>query len=182
LEQILESILTIGRVTGRTEKAEQLVSALRSRIEMVEELVAKARSTPEVACLEWLDPIFSAGHWVPEMVARAGGVDRLARASMPSVQIEWKRVLDYNPEILIMMPCGFDLEKTIQESRTLKARSGWENLRAVRNHRVFAVNGTAYFNRPGPRIVDGLEILAEILHPDVVTRIAPANSYSRLSL
>ncbi len=181
LEQILDSILTIGRVTGRTEKAEQLISALRIRIKRVEEMVTKVRSRPEVGCLEWLDPVFSAGHWVPEMVAKAGGVDRLARPSKPSLRIEWKQVLDYDPEILIMMPCGFNLERTIQESRTLKTHAGWENLRAVRNHQVFAVNGTAYFNRPGPRIVDGLEIIAEILHPDIVTGIAPANSYARLN-
>ena len=180
LEQILDSILTIGRLTDRTEKAEQVVSALRSRIERVEEMVKKARTRPEVGCLEWLDPVFSAGHWVPEMVAKAGGTDRLAQPSKPSVRIEWKQVLDCDPEILIMMPCGFNLERTIQESSTLKTHTGWANLRAVRNHQVFAVNGTAYFNRPGPRIVDGLEIIAEILHPDVVTGIAPTNSYARL--
>jgi iron complex transport system substrate-binding protein len=181
IEQILDSILTIGRVTGRTEKAEQLISALRSRIGQVQEMVTKARTHPEIGCLEWLDPVFSAGHWVPEMIVKAGGVDRLARPSKPSVRIEWKHVLDYDPEILILMPCGFNLERTIQESRTLKTHAGWENLRAVKNHQVFAVNGTAYFNRPGPRIVDGLEIMAEILHPDIVKGIAPANSYARLN-
>jgi iron complex transport system substrate-binding protein len=133
-----------------------------------------------VACLEWLDPIFSAGHWVPEMVNKAGGVDKLSHPSRPSVRINWEQVVDYDPETIIMMPCGFNLERTIQESNALKNYAGWQKLRAVKNHQVFAVNGTAYF--PGPRIVTGLEIIAEILHPNIFKGIAPPNSYTRLNL
>ena len=180
IEQILDSILTVGRVAGREEKAKQLVASLHDRIRKVEEMLATAGPPSEVSCLEWLDPIFSAGHWVPEMVTKAGGVDRLSQPSTPSRRIEWNQISDYNPQVLILMPCGFNLERTIQESASLKRYNGWQNLRAVQNHQVFAVNGTAYFNRPGPRIVDGLEILAEILHPETVGKIAPANSYKRL--
>ncbi len=180
IEQILDSILTVGRVAGREEKAKQLVTSLHDRIWKVEETLATAGPRSEVSCLEWLDPIFSAGHWVPEMVAKAGGVDRLTQPTTPSRRIEWNQIADYDPEVLILMPCGFHLERTIQESTSLKRYNGWQNLRAVQNHQVFAVNGSAYFNRPGPRIVDGLEILAEILHPESVGKIAPANSYKRL--
>jgi len=180
ITDILDSILTVGSATGKEEKAEQLVNAMRSRIKKIEATLSNARSRPEVGCLEWLDPIFSAGHWVPEMVSKAGGVDRLTQPSKPSTRIEWTRIVDYDPEIIILMPCGFNLEKTIQDAKSLERYSGWQNLRAVENHQVFAVNGTAYFNRPGPRIVDGIEILAEILHPEAVSGIAPVNSYKRL--
>lgn len=180
VDHILDSILTIGRATGKEKKAEQLVNSLRSRIKKVEEKVSSVRVRPEVGCLEWLDPIFSAGHWVPEMVSKAGGVDRLTQPSKPSIRIDWNQIIDYDPEVLILMPCGFNLEKTIQDSKSIKRYNGWLNLRAVQNRQVFAVNGTAYFNRPGPRIVDGIEILAEILHPESVRGIAPANSYKRL--
>jgi len=182
LTQILQSIQTVGEATGKKEKAKQLVAALQARIKRVEDKVAKAVSRPAVGCLEWLDPIWSAGHWVPEMVAKAGGVDKLAQPSQPSSRIEWNRVLNHDPEILIMMPCGFNLERTIQESNTLKKYAGWRNLRAVRDHQVFAVNGSAYFNRPGPRVVGGLEITAEILHPEVANGMAPPNSYTRVNL
>ena len=180
LEQILDSILIVGNATGKEEKAEQLVSSLRGRIKKVEEVVSNAKTRPEVGCLEWLDPIFSAGHWVPEMVSKAGGVDRPTEPSRPSVRIEWNQIVDYDPDILILMPCGFNLERTIRDSNSLERYNGWQDLRAVQNHQVFAVNGTAYFNRPGPRIVDGIEILAEIFHPEFVSGVAPANSYKRL--
>ena len=181
LEQIMDSILTVGRLTKRSEKAEQLVAALRVRIKRVEDLTARAPTRPEVCCLEWLDPFFSAGHWVPEIVAKAGGVDKLAQPSKPSIRIEWRQVHEYDPDILVMMPCGFNLERTIQESSTLKKYDGWQHLRAVKNSKVFAVNGSAYFNRPDPRIVSGLEIMAEILHPDLVKGTTPPDSYSRLN-
>lgn len=180
IDHILDSILIVGRATGKEERAEQLVTSLRSRIKKIEEMVSNANSHPEVGCLEWLDPIFSAGHWVPEMVSKAGGVDRLTHPSNPSIRIDWNQIVDYDPEILILMPCGFNLERTIQDSKSLERYPGWQNVRAVQNHQVFAVNGTAYFNRPGPRIVDGIGVLAEILHPESVRGIAPANSYKRL--
>jgi len=180
LDHILDSILTVGKATGKEAKAEQLVRSMRDRIKKIEDLLSNANSCPEVACLEWLDPIFSAGHWVPEMISKARGIDRLTRSSRPSLRIEWDQILEYNPATVILMPCGFNLEKTIQEANSITRYSGWERLRAVQNHQVFAVNGTAYFNRPGPRIVEGIEILTEILHPELVSGIAPANSYKRL--
>jgi len=182
LDHILDSILTVGKATGKEAKAEQLVRSMRDRIKKIEDLLSNANSCPEVACLEWLDPIFSAGHWVPEMISKARGIDRLTRSSRPSLRIEWDQILEYNPATVILMPCGFNLEKTIQEANSITRYSGWERLRAVQNHQVFAVNGTAYFNRPGPRIVDGIAILAEILHPESARGIAPSASYKQLDL
>jgi len=182
IDDILDSILIVGQATGKAEKAEQLVNSLRNRIRKLEEMVSNVNSRPEVACLEWLDPIFSAGHWVPEMVSKAGGVDRLTQLSRPSIRLEWSRILEYDPEMLILMPCGFNLDRTIQDSESIRHYNGWQKLRAIQNHQVFAVNGTAYFNRPGPRIVDGMAILAEIMHPDSVQGMAPADSYKRLDI
>ena len=182
IDDILDSILIVGQATGKAEKAEQLVNSLRSRMRKLEEMVSNVNSRPEVACLEWLDPIFSAGHWVPEMVSKAGGVDRLTQLSRPSIRLEWSRILEYDPEMLILMPCGFNLDRTIQDSESIRHYNDWQRLRAIRNHQVFAVNGTAYFNRPGPRIVDGMAILAEIMHPDSVQGMAPADSYKRLDI
>ena len=182
IDDILDSILIVGQATGKTEKAAQLVNSLRNRMRKLEEMVSNVNSRPEVACLEWLDPIFSAGHWVPEMVSKAGGVDRLTQLSRPSVRIEWSRILEYDPEMLILMPCGFNLDRTIQDSESIRHYNGWQKLRAIQNRQVFAVNGTAYFNRPGPRIVDGMAILAEIMHPDSVQGMAPADSYKRLDI
>jgi len=182
IDDILDSILIVGQATGKAEKAEQLVNSLRNRMRKLEEMVSNVNSRPEVACLEWLDPIFSAGHWVPEMVSKAGGVDRLTQLSRPSIRLEWSRILEYDPEMLILMPCGFNLDRTIQDSESIRHYNGWQKLRAIQNHQVFAVNGTAYFNRPGPRIVDGMAILAEIMHPDSVQGMAPADSYKRLDI
>ena len=182
IDDILDSILIVGQATGKAEKAAQLVNSLRSRMRKLEEMVSNVNSRPEVACLEWLDPIFSAGHWVPEMVSKAGGVDRLTQLSRPSIRLEWSRILEYDPEMLILMPCGFNLDRTIQDSESIRHYNGWQKLRAIQNHQVFAVNGTAYFNRPGPRIVDGMAILAEIMHPDSVQGMAPADSYKRLDI
>jgi iron complex transport system substrate-binding protein len=134
-----------------------------------------------VLCVEWIDPIFIAGHWVPEMVQLAGGVDGLGRIHRPSTKFDWARIQEYDPDLIVLMPCGFDLGRTMKEARALDTNRDWRTLRAVRNQRVFAVNGSAYFNRPGPRIVEGLEILAEILHPEIFSGLAPANSYERLA-
>jgi iron complex transport system substrate-binding protein len=120
-----------------------------------------------VACLEWFDPLYIAGHWVPELVQIAGGNDILGTAGEPSMKIEWDAVSASRPEVLTLMPCGFDLDRAVQESSLLKNRAGWQSLPAVREGRVFAVSGTDYFSRPGPRLIDGLEILSQLFHPEL---------------
>jgi iron complex transport system substrate-binding protein len=135
-----------------------------------------------VACLEWFDPLYIAGHWVPEIVEIAGGNDILATAGEPSVKIEWDAVIASRPEILILMPCGFDLDRALQESSLLKNRTGWESLPAVRDGRVFAVSGTDYFSRPGPRLINGLEILSQLLHPELFPTPISSDLAKRITL
>lgn len=165
LNDILDNILLVGELTGMTTRAQTLVKGLQERIDRVYSATTGS-ARPRVACLEWLDPIFIAGHWIPEMVTLAGGDDVLGHAGHPSFVVEWDGVLAAEPEIIVVMPCGFDIPRTRSEMRLLTARPGWETLGAVRSNAVFLTEASSYFSRPGPRVVDGLEILATILHPE----------------
>lgn len=167
LGEVLEDILRVGAATGTNDAATTLVDELRQRIEQVGGREPNRR--PRVVCLEWFEPLYSAGHWVPEMVALAGGHDVISRAGEPSAKIAWRDVVEAQPEVILLMPCGFDVRRTVKESTPLRALPGWQELPAVRAQNVFALNGNAYFSRPGPRLVNGLEILARIIHPDSVT-------------
>ncbi len=161
LDDILETSLEVGRLTGTDGDARALVESLRQRIERVKRLTP-LEPRPRVACIEWLDPIFAAGHWVPEMAALAGGTDGLGVPRRDSYVIEWSQVIEYAPEVIAVMPCGFDIARTRAEIGLLTGRPGWRDLPAVRADRVYLTNASAYFNRPGPRIVRGVEILAEV--------------------
>lgn len=177
LAGIFGSIKAIGRALGVAERAEHLVNELTARVERVKTLAAQATSRPRVVCIEWLDPVFGPGHWVPEMVAIAGGQPLLGTAGGRSRRIIWTDVIASAPEVLIVMPCGFTLERTIAEARAiLPQRAGWDALPAVRMGRVFAVDGNAYFSRPGPRIVDSLELLASMIHPELFAGWGPTGA------
>jgi iron complex transport system substrate-binding protein len=165
LEGIVADIDRAGVALGRRDAAAKLVADLRTRIAHVEWLVAGA-PRPRVACLEWLAPVFNAGHWVPEQVALAGGHDVLGEPGARSHELTVADVAAADPDIVVLMPCGFDVERAVRESAALVADPAWDTLRAVREGRVFAVDGNAYFSRPGPRVVDGIELLASLLHPD----------------
>jgi len=172
LEDILETILEVGRQTDTEPAARTLVDRLRERITCVRQL-PRVVPRPRVLCLEWLDPPFIAGHWVPEMVALAGGVDGLGRARRDSITVEWDAIVAYTPEAIVVMPCGFDMARTRAEIHLLAGRPGWHDLPAVRARRVFLTDATAYFSRPGPRIVRGLEILAALLRADADADAGP---------
>src|SRR6266478_4472392 len=135
---------------------------------------------PRVFAMEWLDTPFTAGHWVPELIRRAGGRDELAREGYPSTQIPWRRIAEYDPEVIVLMPCGFTLNRTLEEFGHVTLPEEWSGLRAVRSGHVYAVNGSAYFNRPGPRILTGLQILAEIIHPELFRRTTRPEAWQRL--
>ena len=167
LTDVLEDIVRVGEATDKRTEATALLKQLRERIDRVLENVSVSRLRPRVACLEWLDPLYFAGHWVPEMVELAGGEDGLGDKSKPSAKVEWNRVLEFYPEIIVLMPCGFDVDRTMREFHLLQRLNSWRELPAVKADRVFAVNGHAYFSRSGPRLVDGLEILAQIIHPEM---------------
>jgi iron complex transport system substrate-binding protein len=180
LDQVLDSIVTVGDLAGAGDRALALVSELRARLQRVREAV-KGRPRRRVLTLEWLDPPFVGGHWVPEMVAIAGGDDVLGHAGMPSRDVTWQQVSDSDPVGIVAMPCGFDAERALQELETAALPSEWKRLRAVQTGEVYAVDGSAHFSRPGPRLVDGVEILASILHPEVFNQV-PAKSRARVPL
>jgi iron complex transport system substrate-binding protein len=181
LDEVLDSMLRVGDATRHAGEARRAVGALRERIDAVHDAVAATTERPRVFCCEWLDPIFCGGHWMPELVRLAGGVDGLGREGEPSFRIEWDAVLAYRPEVVVLMPCGFDAAQAAARIDELATRPGWRDLPAVREGRVFAVNASAYFSRPGPRLVDGLEVLARILHPDAFTKPAPEGAALTLS-
>lgn len=182
LEEIVQTIETVGSLTGRRARASELSASLRRRIKDVEARTQAAADRPRVLALEWLDPPFVGGHWVPEMIRRAGGVDPFGAQGRPSFQIEWDRILRNPPDVIVLMPCGFDLERTVRRSSDLKAPAKWRNMSAVQTNRIFAVDGSSYFNRPGPRIVDGLEILAEILHPNLFPQTRRDSAWKPLTV
>ena len=174
LGEILESIVEVGRVTGREAKAKEAVLDLGQRVKTVAQLGARVSKRPKVYCMEWVDPPWVAGHWLPGMIDLAGGVDGLGTPGERSRVVEWEEIRDYGPEVIVMMPCGYTVEEGLARVRETAFPEWWATLPAVKDRRVSVVNGSAYFNRPGPRIVDGLEILAQLIHPEFdVRRLQP---------
>ena len=182
LGSILETVEQVGEATGAQEHAAAVVRELQKRIDRIAARAQTASGRPRVFAMEWLDPPFTAGHWVPEMIRLTSGRDELAREGWPSSQIAWRRIADYDPDILVLMPCGFTLERTREEFARVKLPDEWPGLSAARSGHVYAVNGSAYFNRPGPRVVEGLEILAEIVHPELFPRTMPREAWQRLEV
>jgi iron complex transport system substrate-binding protein len=166
LEDVLADIERVSEFCGAEEAARALVDSLKARIDRVANGTATVDTHPETVCLEWLDPLFVAGHWVPEMVGLAGGHDAIAVPGKPSRRVEPREIVDSAPDVVVLMPCGFDLERTRREAPTVTLARWWTELPAFRSNRVWTVDGSGYFNRPGPRLVDGLEILAHVLHPE----------------
>jgi iron complex transport system substrate-binding protein len=182
LSDVLRDIESVGNAAGRNREAMALVTSLKQRIERVRERTARSDKRPRVACIEWLDPIYNAGHWLPEMVALAGGIDGLGEKGEPSKQIGWEAVRAFAPEVVVLMPCGFDVARSLKEASLLSRLDGWNELPAVKSGSVYAVNGSAYFNRSGPRLIDGLEILAQIIHPEIFPWQAPPEAAQRISM
>lgn len=180
LDQIFANLLELGEATGHTKKAEELVAEGRGRLQKIEAVTQNLSVRPRVFCMEWLDPVYCSGHWVPEMVKIAGGLDALSKAGADSVRIPWDDVVEWKPEVLVVTPCGFNLEQTIQQSRRLFTYPRWSTLPAVRNGRVFAVDANSYFARPGPRVVDGTELLAHLIHPELFSWKGSTSAYQRL--
>jgi iron complex transport system substrate-binding protein len=182
IEGILNTITTVGAMTEAEDAAIDLVESLRERLGAVGETVEARRDAgrrpTRVVGLEWLDPPFAAGHWVPEQIRRAGGWDLLGADGEPSRQSTWTDVLDVDPEMLLLMPCGFHLAETVDAWAKLPRPPDYDELLAARRERVFALDGSAYFSRPGPRVVDGIELLAEIFDPDAFVDIAPFGSWT----
>jgi len=167
LGDILATIALVGSLTGREAAATTLVAGLRERIEAVAARAAQASRQPRVYCMEWIEPPFRAGHWIPELARLAGGVEVLGREGERSTRATWREVAEAAPEVVVVMPCGFDLERAGRELQVVRERPEWRGLPAVTRGAVWLTDGSAYFSRPGPRMVDALEILAHALHPDL---------------
>ena len=180
LEEILDTILRAGQLTVRQAQAERVVAGLRGRIDRVAAALAAVDARPRVLCMEWLDPVFVGGHWVPGMVEAAGGFDGLGRAGQPSFVVTWQQVEEYAPDVVVLMPCGYHLQEVVDEFRRTPLPAEWHRLPAVQTGRVYAVDASSYFNRPGPRIVDGLEVLAQVLHPELAPALHGPDDYCRI--
>jgi len=165
LEEIVDNILLVGRMTGA--QAEKLASQMLQRISRVKGKTRVVGRKPRVFFMEWLQPPWAGGHWIPEMIDYAGGVDGLGRLGKPSHRIGWDEVVEYQPEIIVLSPCGFNANQVMKEAHVLASYQGWEKIPAFQSSRIYAVNASAYFSRSGPRVVDGLEILAHIIHPEL---------------
>ena len=161
LAGIWEDIRRVARALEIPERGEAVVRELRARMQGR----AGESPAPRVACIEWIEPLMAAGNWTPELIALAGGIDLFGTAGAHSPWMSWEQLAAADPDVIVVAPCGFGLERTQQEMYWLTGRPGWRELRAVRNGRVYLADGNQYFNRPGPRVVETLECLIEMLHP-----------------
>ena len=164
---VLADIETIAKATEVDSR--RVVENLESRIKICQQKLEGLSFTelPTVACIEWIDPLMTASNWIPELVTISGGQPLFSAVGQPSAQINWDTLVATNPSVIVFMPCGLDLNRTLEEALILTQRPEWQNLRAVKTERVYITDGNSYFNRPGPRLVDSLEIMAEILHPEI---------------
>jgi iron complex transport system substrate-binding protein len=182
IEGILHTITTVGAMTEAEDAAIDLVESLRERLGAVGEKVQARRDgggrSQRVVALEWLDPPFASGHWVPEQIRQAGGWELLGADGEASRQTTWDAVSEVDPEMLLLMPCGFHLQDTVEEWAHTRRPPGFADLTAVRRGQVFALDGSGYFSRPGPRVIDGIELLAEIFDPDAFVDVAPPGSWT----
>ncbi|MGH9825142.1 MAG: cobalamin-binding protein [Blastocatellia bacterium] len=167
LADIWSDIRRVGDAFGASDRAEALIDGLKNRIGDISERTAKVKSRPTVAYIEWIDPLMAGGNWMPELIEMAGGTNLFGHAGKHSPWMSWDQILQRDPDVIFVSPCGFDLARTKPEMRFLETQPGWRELKAVRNKRVFLADGNQYFNRPGPRVVESLEILAETIHPDL---------------
>jgi iron complex transport system substrate-binding protein len=181
VNEIFENLRDLGAVTGREEQARLIIEECRARIDRLTRAVQETTVRPRVFCMEWLDPVYACGHWVPELVRMAGGVDELGRDGGDSVRISWEEISEWAPEVLVIMPCGFNLQQTMKQIWNVFGRystsksdglPAFLNLPAVRTGRVYAVDANSYFARPGPRVIEGAELLAQIIHPELFPGIS----------
>ena len=179
LDDILVGIMDVAEKIDRVSEGRKVVASLQKRIDIIRSM--KIKSRPKVLCVEWLDPLFTAGHWVPQMVEYAGGVNGISTAGQPSRRMTIDEAIAFDPDFVVLMPCGFTIARTTSELPPLANNEKWKSLRAVRSDKVFAVDAGSYFSKPGPRTTVGLEILAKIVHPEATRRIrVPKGSFKKL--
>jgi iron complex transport system substrate-binding protein len=165
LADVWGNIESVAVELGVPERGAELVGRLRRRTEAIAARAAALSARPTVACVEWLDPLMAAGNWMPELVELAGGVNLFGEAGKHSPWMTWEQLVAADPDVIVLLPCGFDIARTRRDLHVLTGRPEWPGLKAARTGRAFVADGNQYFNRPGPRLVESLEILAELLHP-----------------
>jgi iron complex transport system substrate-binding protein len=190
LDDVWQDIIRAGEATNTRPRAESLAAELKTRVQAVASITAstnargftaaRAAARPRVACLEWLDPFYVGGHWVPEMVAIAGGEDVLGRAGHASFKVSADDITQSNADVIVLMLCGYNAKRNAAEFQSAKIPESWQNLPAIRNRRIFAVDANSHFSRPGPRLADGLELLAHLFDPQRSQPYAPAATYVKL--
>ncbi len=168
LQDIWSDIRNVGKATGHLSAADELLEDLFGRVNTLVAETIMIPDPPRVAMIEWIEPLMLAGNWVPELIQLAGGKDGLCQVGAHAPTVAWETLREYAPEVVVIMPCGYPLDRVLAEAPALAQLPGWNEVPAVREDRVYAVDGNAYFNRPGPRIVDSLEILCGLLHPDLL--------------
>jgi len=177
---MLNDLLQLGEKTGTLPEAQRLAREATQRVSAV---AHGTKNLPPVRVffMEWVDPIYCGGHWIPEMLRWAGGIDEMAKPNQDSIRVSWDEVLQSHPEVLIVSPCGYETRDSLKQAELLKSKPGWKNLAAVKKNRVYAVDGNAYFARPGLRLVEGVDLLAHLLHPELFPWKGPKEAFARLA-
>jgi iron complex transport system substrate-binding protein len=170
---VLGDITRVAQATGTEAIAAPIVEALQARIDAVQATAARVSHKPRVLHLEWAEPPMCGGHWVPEMVEMAGGINCFGDKHQGSFQLDWAQVAASQPDVILLMPCGFDVQRALADMPVLAVKPGWDSLPAVRQQHVYVIDAGAYTSRSGPRLVDGLELIAELLHPECFTDMIP---------
>ena len=181
LDDIFEDIKTVAQALDVTDAGNVLVEDLQERVDIIRHKLKYVESRPTVACIEWLEPLMVSGNWIPEVISTAGGSSILAEAGKHSPFVKWEDIQQANPDVIVVMPCGFSIERTMREINILLDLPGFAELSAVKNNRLYITDGNQYFNRPGPRIVDSIEIIAEIIHPKLFNFGYEGNGWIKFS-
>lgn len=185
LSEIFDNVRELGATTDRITEAQALINDCHARLDHLAHRTRNVSHTPRVFCMEWLDPVYASGHWVPELVKIAGGIDELGKERGESVRVPWEEITAWAPEVLIIMPCGFNLQQTMKQVWDVFGRQTAKpffDLPAVRNNRVYAVDANSYFARPGPRVVEGAEFLAQLIHPELFDSTPNSNVFQQVDL
>ena len=173
---VLDDIRKVGIATDKSDLADNLADSLETRINTVREIALKSSNRPRVLQLEWTEPLLSGGHWVVEMVELAGGISVFGDKTQSSMRLDWDEIVASQPEVILLMPCGFDLDRAREDIPTLTSLRGWDSLPAVQKGRAYVLDASAYTSRLGPRLITGLEIMAELIHPELFSGMIPEGS------
>ena len=173
---VLDDIRKVGIATDKSDLADNLADSLETRINTVREIALKSSNRPRVLQLEWTEPLLSGGHWVVEMVELAGGISVFGDKTQSSMRLDWDEIVASQPEVILLMPCGFDLDRAQEDIPTITSLRGWDSLPAVQQGRAYVLDASAYTSRLGPRLITGLEIMAELIHPELFSGMIPEGS------